>query len=484
MPFNHKKNIPLSSEMTELKKEIHTLHLDNASTMKKIHQGSRVLATIAGGLSSSIHMLGSMLWANKKIPVIGFYIQMLAMIPKAIETLTDPKKSVGEKVFSTVFLATLVSLSIAAFVVGALFAAIVGTVVSSIITAIEGLGLIGKIVEKYQLSNTYQKKRDFNELIDNKKIPENNQFDQLFAVRAVELRELLKKSHISKEDQQKIKEELNFVEEVLQKNNIAIDQTAGSPTAELQNLYKEREVKLAELVQKIAIMKSGSATQTDTFSEEIQLIQNDILRIDEQINDITAPVEVLNAKNMIATEKVFLSMTNFSVALSGTLLSIIGLVMFASAAVMPPAIIGGVVGLGIGLSTISFAKYIGEKIADYQDAAQQEKKEKVQKEAILEEALYEYELNPSLKVALSLGSGNTKRILDLLTSQPANQPREKSAPEQSQTLPVTSSPVTPTPVLVNPVNPVHFANPVFAKQLTSTVTHEQETTTTPRTTYP
>lgn len=455
MPFYRKKNIQLSSEMTNLKKEIDTLNLNNTSTMKQIHQSSGILSTITGGFASSLHLLGNIFSANKNIPVIGFFMQMLSMIPKSIETISDPKKSIAEKVFSTVFLMTIVALSIAAFVVGSLFAAVVGTVLSSIITAMEGLGFIGKVIEKYQLSTAYQKKLAFNKLIDQKITPENNQFDELFETRAVELQEVLKKKNLSTEDKESIKEELNFIEEVLQKRNIVIGQNEENPAFKLQKLYQEREEQLEKLVQKIALTQS--TTISADVLEGIESIQSEILRIDEQINTITAPVEQLNAKNMIATEKVFLSLSSFSTAAAGTVLSVIGLTLFVGSIAMPPALIGALFGIGIGLASISLAKYIGEKIAEHQDAEQEEQKETMQKDAILEEALYEYEYQLQSKMAPSLSSSHSKYMQDLLTKKPVNEP----SPEQTKTAHVELS----------PVNHVH---PVFSKPLVSTTEHEKE----------
>ena len=311
MPLNYKKSPLLSSDMTKIKEEIHTLTSKNISTMKQIYQGSTFLSTVAGGFASYVHLLGNIFVGSKDIPVIGFFMQMVAMIPKSIEIISDPKKSAAEKVFSTIFLTTIVSLSLAAFIVGSLFAAIVGTVVASIVTLMEGLGLLGKIIEKYQISAAYNKKIAFNELIDQKRTPENNRFNELFEVRTVELQQAMKKDYLSKEEKEKLQEERDFIEEVIKKKNIVIGQNEESTAFKLRKLYQEREEQLAKLIKKIPLLKSTSVSM-DVLSEDIELLQSEILQIDEQINKITAPAEQLNAENMIATEKLLLSVSSFS----------------------------------------------------------------------------------------------------------------------------------------------------------------------------
>ncbi len=455
MPLSYKKSPQLSSDMTKLKKEIHTLTSNNIPVMKQIHQGSAFLSTVTGGFASYVHLLGNIFSGSKDIPVIGSFLQMVAMIPKSIEMLSDPKKSIAEKVFSMLFLATIVYLAIAAFIVGSLFAAIVGTVIASIVSVIEGLGLLGKIIEKYQISSAYTKKIAFNELIDQKRIPEDNQFNELFEVRAVELQEAIKKDYLSKEEKEKLTEELNFIEETLKKKNIIIGQDEKSTAFKLRNLYQEREEQLAKLIKKIPLLKSTSVSK-DALSEDFQLLQSDILRIDEQINNITATAEQLNAKNMIATEKTLLSISSFSIAMAGTLLSVIGLMMFVSSIAMPAAILGAIVGVGIGLAAISLGKYIIEKIGEHQDAKKQEQKETMQKESILEEALYEYENQLQSKMTPSLDSSHSKYMQDLLTNKPSNEPSPELGKAQQIKPPV-----------------VNYDHPVFSRPKTSIAEHDK-----------
>ncbi|WP_172653479.1 T4SS effector SidA family protein [Legionella fallonii] len=447
--------------MTKIKKEIHAVILKDTPVIKQIHQGSAVLSSIASGIANYVHLLANIFSASKDIPVISFFVQMFAMLPKSIEIITDPKKSIAEKVLSTIFLVTIVSLSVAAFVVGSLFAAIVGTVLASVVALMEGLGLIGKIVEKYQASAAYTKKVAFNDLIDLRKSPENTQFNELFEARAVELKEAIKKKHLSKEEKEGLHEELHFIEEVLQKKNISLGQDEKNTAFKLQSLYRERERQLEKLINKISALKSTSSS-INALSDDIQTLQSEILQTDEQINKITVTAEQLNAENMIATEKSLLSISNFGVATAGVLLSVIGLIIAVSSVVMPPVILGALVGVGIGLAAVSLGKFITEKIIEHQEAEEKEEKETMQKETILEEALFEYEYQLQSQMKPSLTSSHSQHMQELITKEPS----QTTSPTQDKTVHV-------------PLPAVNYGHPVFKKPLRTPIEQNKEQDVTP-----
>lgn len=84
---------------------------------------------------------------------------MLSAIPNAITTLTDKKSSIGSKIFAIGILLTATALGITAFVLGGIVAAGIGLAFASLTTLIEGISLIGALVNKYQTSKAYKEKK-------------------------------------------------------------------------------------------------------------------------------------------------------------------------------------------------------------------------------------------------------------------------------------------------------------------------------------
>lgn len=144
MASYYRKRPQLSEQMSQLKKKIHAQRLHSIPLRQQVHTGSTILSTISTGIANSVNLLSSILTANKDIPVVGFFLQMLAMIPRSISTLSDPDKSVGEKIFAGVLIGTIVSLSVAAFIIGSIVATILGTAAALFITVMESINLVAQ----------------------------------------------------------------------------------------------------------------------------------------------------------------------------------------------------------------------------------------------------------------------------------------------------------------------------------------------------
>ena len=164
-------------------------------------------------------------------------LQLFATIPNVLIILTAPKKSFGEKLFAISFITTLVSLSIAAFLIGTLFAVIIAVGVSIVLTSLDGIGLLGKVIEKYQASKAYNNKTLFMALINSHQTPEGMAFDSLLEIRFVELEYAFTKGQLSISD----REEFNYISEVLKAKEIIISRNKKSPAFILQKLYTERD---------------------------------------------------------------------------------------------------------------------------------------------------------------------------------------------------------------------------------------------------
>ncbi|WP_298623989.1 T4SS effector SidA family protein [uncultured Legionella sp.] len=388
-----KHSLPLSESMNQLKEEIHKQTKNEQMLLEQVHQGSNIASTISTGVSSFFSVISSILNANKSLPVVGFFLQMVSLIPKSISVLTDPKTSIPQKLFATGMLVTIGALSITAFTMGAMAAAIIGTVVSSMITVLEGVGLLGASINKYQTSNAYDKTNAFNEALELRQIPDGEEYDELLEIRAVELKHKLAQKHLSEDKENKLAEERDFIADVLQEKNITIGSDKEKPPALLQELYKKRDEKLAELVSTIATFNSN--VTTDNQLEEIQTLQNDIVEIDNEIEKITPSIKKLAFDNSVSNEKVAFSVGTTSMATAGTLLSVIGIMLIAGSVAAPPFVLPALIGFGITLSAISFIKWGIENLSARQDAEFAEQKLEAQKESILDEALvgYEHQLN-------------------------------------------------------------------------------------------
>lgn len=396
MSKHSKTNTVLSIDMTKLKKRIKK-HKLNTPVEQKIHENSSYATKIMYGITNVFNVISAFLNSYREIPLIGGALQLLAIIAQSISIVSDPKKSITEKIVSSVLIATLVTLSIIAFTLGALAAAIIGTIVSSVITIIEGAGFFGKIVEKFKLSNSYKLKKEFTELVDNRTEPKNNRYNKLFEIRAIELRHELEKPNLNKSEKKQLNDELNFINEVLKNKKIIPGKNKNRAASKLQKLYAKRSSQLQSLVDKIALINSASKhSEQNALLNEIKSLQKKIITTDNRIKKITPRISKLEQDNQNSTLKLLLSYTTFAIAGAGTILSVTALLVAAGTIIAPPFMLPVVAAIGVVMAITSLIKWTAEKITEMEEAQLKAKETAAHEEAILDEALnaYDRELNP------------------------------------------------------------------------------------------
>lgn len=217
MAKKYRTPIPLSDKMKTLKKNLQDQLAQSKSLGEQIHAGTTTVSTITTGVSHVFNVIDSFLSAYRQIPLVGGILQLVATLAKSISIVSDPEKPIAEKIVSSLLIAAIIALSITAITLGGLAAAIIGTVIASAVTIMEGLGFFGKIAEKFQLANSYKMKKAFINLVAQRIEPDHDKYNDLFEIRAIELQHELKKSYSNKMEQKQLKEELNFINAVLKK---------------------------------------------------------------------------------------------------------------------------------------------------------------------------------------------------------------------------------------------------------------------------
>lgn len=433
MTKRQQNHFHLSNKMKKLKEEIQNQTSQSESLLHKVHKSSSFASTVLSGINNVFGLIAGFLSAYKEVPVVGGILQLIAMVPKSIAIMTDPEKSKQEKIITASLIAVLLGLAITAFVLGSVAALIIGVVIASIVTVLEGAGFIGQAVAKYQTHNALKTKLEFNLFLEHRIAPEGNTHDELFEIRAVELLHELEKPNLQKKDQIRFTEELSFINEVLKKKDIIPGSNKDNPAFKLQELYNTRKEQLSELVQKIAL-KDTAVDESDLQKhlDAIQVLQKKLIKTDDDIENITRPIEKLTDDNAKANEKLAFSYATFALAGAGTIFSVIGLLLVVGSVAAPPFVLPLLVGFGVGMAAISLLKWTAEKIAQYEDKKIQTQKSQLHEELILDEALngYDRQINP--EQSLTGESSHSVHMQKLLTSK---------APEQKETYPET--PVKP-----------------------------------------
>lgn len=414
MPNHSDITSQLSTEMNKLRTTITEQIAEQNSLLHQVHKGSNQLSVVASGFASFFTFISSIANTNKHIPVVGNIFQGIAMLSMAFGMMIDPEKTIAEKAAIAVFLGTITAVAIAAVLAGPLFAAILGTVASAAITVIEGVGFLGNVINKYQNSSAYNQKKALTELIENRTIPDDVAFEELLETRAVELTHKIAHNTISPAEKNQHLDELRFITAELNKKNILVGNNPENTAFQLQELYKKRKQQLASLTDTISL--GNSSSNLNLQLEEIQLLQSQIVLTDQEINKITAPANKLNVTNMIATEKVAQSFSNFNLALAGSLTTVIGLLLIVGGVAMPPVIVPIMIGLGIGVSAFSLIKFVVEKINQHQENQELERLSAAHKESILNEALLGYQHQLTNQINPALTSSHSKHMQQLMTN--------------------------------------------------------------------
>lgn len=424
---------------------------EKKSIAKKAHETSTLLNSIIEGVNNGVRLFSAILTANKDLPIVGFALQMVAIIPQSIATLTDPKSPISTKIFSGVVLTAITALSIAAFVVGATTAAIIGLVIASITTVMQGLDFFGKLIEKMNATKTYEHLKKFEGLLklgreNPENIPDGTDFNQDFAIRSVELDYVAGKRLAEIEQEQKIKKtqvnsyidskfepkdikldelkklknqykkppanllleelialegeklkiinELIFVKHVISKKNIVI--TDYKPAVKLKKLYDLHDEQLKELTQKIALINKNPQTTPDpTILDDILKLQKKIGETNKKIDELIKPARATKLAHLKGNENLAQSYTNLALSSTGIVLSVMALLLIIGTVAAPPFVLPVVVGFGIGIAAFSLIKWVAEKYAEVEDLDIKTKKEEGQEDSILNEAIdcYQHQQN-------------------------------------------------------------------------------------------
>lgn len=417
MTYPHKKHVILSDQMDELKHRINLLKQKQKSSFTdKINKKGNLSKLILEGLQKTLDFFTSMLAFSKELPIIGFAIRMISAIPNAMTTLTDKKSSIGTKIFAMTMLLATTGLGIAAFVLGGIVAAGIGLAFAALGTLIEGISLLGSIVDKYQSAKAYKEKKVFTDLME-KRDPsafDSEVYKDRLEVRALELNYLLNKpsslSHVQIED------ELEFIHKICtQRGWNQSSSSEDSPATKLSRLYQDREDMLLYLEKIIKIIdkedKEGKNIEESKLIALVSNLQHEIAEIDEDIEKITEPLHKLKQKNLLANEAIAKSYTNFALGGVGVIFSAVGLMVFLGTLAAPPIAATILLGFGIGLATFALIKWGAELYADKKDEKILKERAQEHEETILEEALdcyshdlsknYQYDWKCSYSTSLS-----------------------------------------------------------------------------------
>ncbi|HHF7375684.1 T4SS effector SidA family protein [Legionella bozemanae] len=369
--------------MDDLKRRINERKKEQKSLIEIAHKKGKLSQRLLEGTQKILGLIGAIFTSSKELPVIGFVFQMLSAIPNAITTLTDKKSSIGSKIFAIGILLTATALGITAFVLGGIVAAGIGLAFASLTTLIEGISLIGALVNKYQTSKAYKEKKEFIDLLKKQDIAllTNDKYREQLAIRALELEHLLEKSTA-----QSFIDELEFIK-TISSNIASSDFPDDSPVSKLSKLYNDRKDLISYLGIITQLIDQKDKEDTSTLIKLVSELQHQIAEIDEDIENITGPLHHLQRNNLLANEAIAKSYANFALGGAGVILSTIGLMILLSTIAAPPIMGPILLGFGIGLAIFGVVKWGIELYATREDEKTMLERANENEEIILEEAL-------------------------------------------------------------------------------------------------
>ncbi|HAT2067188.1 TPA: T4SS effector SidA [Legionella pneumophila] len=415
MAKKYRTPIPLSDKMMTLKKNLQDQLTQSKSLGEQIHDGTTTASTITTGINHLFNVIASFLSSYRQIPLVGGVLQLVAILAKSISIVSDPEKSIAEKIISSILIAAIIALSITAITLGGLAAAIIGTVIASTVTIMEGLGFFGKIAEKFQLANSYKMKKEFIDLVAKRIEPDNDKYNDLLEIRAIELQHELEKSYPNQIEQQQLKEELNFINAVLKKKNIIPGNNKENDAYKLNQLYAKRAEQLKTLVDKIALINpTGKSAEQNKLLNEIKSLQKEITKTDGSIEEIIAPLAKIERDNLKSTINLPLSYSTFAIAAASTLISIAGLLVVAGVIAAPPIMVPIMFAVGSVMAIIGLIKWTAEKMAEIEDAQLKAEETAKHEDAVLDEALSVYE--QQLNLELVSPANPARQVKNILTN--------------------------------------------------------------------
>ncbi|KTD48947.1 SidA protein, substrate of the Dot/Icm transport system [Legionella rubrilucens] len=437
-----RKTILLSERMKALKYRIRQAERETSLVDEINKRGN--YANNALGLFSQIQgFFASIFSQSKQLPIIGFILQMVSVIPTAITTLFAKDKTVGEKLFAMGVLVVVTALSIAAFVLTAAVSAAIGVAVSALTTVLEGISLAGSIAAKLTTRAEYKQKKEFNQLLEARNttaLADEKYLDPL-RVRYLELQQALRDPDLKEEDKNNHQTESTFIHDLLTQRGLTLEGDEESQAGKLKKCYDQRWEKmlaltvLVENLEKVA--DSMTPDERKTRIAAIDALKEEIVKLDTEITGITKPIHQLKRNDLLANEKLAQTYTTFALAGAGVVLSTIALLMAVSVVAAPPVLLPIVGGLAIAMATIGLIKWVAEKFAEKQDSKADKKRQVLKEESILDESLDCYQTQLGERPNQSATCSYSNHMLGILQTPPDPQP--------PQTPSLTSQPTPPVP---------------------------------------
>lgn len=377
---------------------------EEKSLQEKIYNGSDKASTASSAVSNTFGVIAAAISANKDIPVVGFVLQMISMIPKSIAVMTDPQSSIGNKIFVGGLIAIVFSLAITAAVIGAVAGAIIGTVIGSIMVVLEGLNLLSNILNKFKASSAEKLRKEY----DAGKNLGDPRFTELSQIQAVELCHKAKGSM----------DELICAED--------------SPAQKLKDLYAKRDKQMSELTEEInkleLLTPDEQNEEQNKALSEINKRRKEIVETDASILEITAPPEELEKNNQKASAELAMSYSSFAMNAAGVVFSVIGLLLALAAIPVAPVLAPIMIGIGITMAVFGLIKFTAEKIGEYQDKKEAALKLETKENEILDEAQgIELEVNPKSSYELMKAALHDPNMIQVENKDPTPDPRTISA---------------------------------------------------------
>lgn len=381
----------LSPKMKLLKEELENRALYNKSFIEELHKGSNLVSNATSFISHTFNILSSAMASVRAVPFLGTIIQLASVVPKAIAILTDPEKSRSEKAISALLIATLLALSITALALGSVAALIIGIVISSIVTVVDGLGFIGSIFEKYKISQQHSLKKELDALIEQRIAPDNDKYNDELEIRALELEHNLLTNKIADEDKSQLSEELEFIQGILKQKNIVAGGKPKSSAFKLKQHYTTRQEQISVLASKMVEADSTEdADQKAKILDEILEMEKELLLTERSIEDLTKSTEETKAESLMASSTIALSGSTAALSAAGLVISVLALVLVTAGVAAPQFVIPAVIGIGIGLAVLGFMKFVAEKLVEMEISRRKAIKATTRKEGLMNEMLYAY----------------------------------------------------------------------------------------------
>ncbi|CAM3007550.1 T4SS effector SidA family protein [Legionella worsleiensis] len=394
MAKNTKKKYKLSEKMQRLKKHILNLLSEKKTFMEKVHERSKFIALITLGINNAFNIIVALFRSFKTIPIIGGIFQTIAAIPMVISLISDPTITLKQKALGGILCLTIGAVALAAFFllnVAVMIFAIIG---SSLFTLFLGYESISLLMDKIDSSKNYHEQKELRSLIESRNYPDGDEYNEQLEIRAVQLNYILARKSLKKERKTLLKEELEFINAILEQKKIIIGANTANKAAKLAKLYKSHQLQLEQLT-KILAEKLPLVTEEinddDELLQEIHAIQMAILSTRKDIANIIKPLAEYDFEYTLAKGKLGLSLSSLTINTITTIISILILLIGMGVITAQPVLFPILIAIDTTFAVLGLMRWIAEKVTLHEEQSHQRKNEERQKEGILIEALCAYE---------------------------------------------------------------------------------------------